>query len=477
MDKKKNPLDMYQQVWDETKAQKQPWRTALNNYQQAYTQMKQQGIMPSTNAPSQVSVETPQETRSLAPNARVKQVQRSNAETVAPTETQASETQVSEPQASETKERPILTGTGNSSLSAPEGLENDQMSGFRGWANDINKYYGGNILTYDPSTLDAEGKKKYYEDYGLYNTVYSAISNYDAEVLAEQKKAKEAAEYANTRRLLMERYLPETIRAMGYANTGLAADAMTGIDAAYQNYALNAKENANEAQNDAMRRYQQAVSDYQAGKVAEQKKAQEEKMQAQEGEYSTYLAAIMDDPSFDTKQLDTALAIGNISQSQYDALIAKYNEVAKAPAPTENEGMKTLQITDMLDQSGIDMAGKTVQFVEGGWTSEGFDKEGFTPAELASYSQSILERHNDTDSDALDEVLELVSAGKKIPNGTIFDINEGKGVDLIVYWNGRFYPVKEVETQASASEEETSASAKGKTATSNAILENGKQIN
>ena len=195
MDKKKNPLDMYQQVWDETKAQKQPWRTALNNYQQAYTQMKQQGIMPSTNAPSQVSVETPQETRSLAPNARVKQVQRSNTETVAPTagtvsaptEAQASEAQASEAQASEPKERPILTSTGNDSLFTPR--ENDQMSGFRGWGNDINNYYfnkyGAGIMDIDPSNIDnAEDRKKYFEDYGLYNTVQSALSNYDAEVLA-----------------------------------------------------------------------------------------------------------------------------------------------------------------------------------------------------------------------------------------------------------------------------------------------------
>lgn len=466
MDKKKNPLDMYQQVWDETKAQKQPWRTALNNYQQAYTQIKQQGIMPSTNAPSQVSVETPQETRSLAPNARVKQVQRTNAETVAPTtgstptETQASEAQVSEPQASETKERPILTGTGNAFLSAPEGLKNDQMSGFRGWANDINKYYGGNILTYDPSGLDAEGKKKYYEDYGLYTTVSSALSNYDAEVLAEQKKAKEAEEYANTRRLLMERYLPETIRAMGYANTGLAADAMTGIDAAYQNYALNAKENANEAQNDAMRRYQQAVSDYQAGKVAEKQAQEEEKMQAQEGEYNTYLAAIMDDPSFDTKQLDTALAIGNISQSQYDALMAEYTNKrnAEKEAANANPDMTGIgyqgvhehqlegkfQITvDQITHEDDDIVGDAAKILDNGWGDivQGLPK-GLSADMLEQYAGDILKKEGLTDASYIADAIAATKRPNGVTNGKIFDLNVGKGELYVIYINGYFYPIE-----------------------------------
>jgi hypothetical protein len=341
-------------------------------------------------------------------------------------------------------------GTGNNSLFAPR--ENDQMSGLRGWAKGINDYYGGNILTYDPSSLDAEGKKKYYEDYGLYTTVSSAISNYDAEVLAEQKKAQEAEEYANTRRLLMERYLPEMIRSMGYANTGLAADALTGINASYDNYALNARESAAENTNAAMKRYQQAIADYQAGQVANKQAEDTTLTQAQETEYKNYLAGILNDPSFDTKQLDTALELGNISKSQYEDLMTKYDEKSAAdaavPTDTDSDGNTTLKkitISKTQDQSGIDMADKTVEFIEGGWKSQGLDKEGLTAEELAMYSRSILARHNTMDSQDLDEVIAIVASGKKIPNGTIFDINDGKGKDLIVYWNGRFYPVEEVE--------------------------------
>ena len=457
---KRDPFRELKDGWDAIKNQKQPWRSALNNYQQAYTEMKAQGIMPSPNTASPMQTDAaaqPNVELGKPAMTRRKGIQRANAENVvtetpAITESATIETPTQTLTGTETNaQRPALVRD-YSSLTAPKDLQNDRMSGYRTWLNDINNYYGGNILGVDPTTLSPEKQKKYYEDYGLFNTIYSAVSNYDSEVLDEQRKAKEAEEYASTRRSLMEKYLPTTIRAMGYANTGLAADALTDIDAAYANYALGAKENANQNMSDFASRYQQAISDYQAQQVANKQAEAQSLNAAQETEYKNYLAGILNDPSFDTKQLDTALTLGNISESQHKDLMTKYDEKSAAdaavPTDTDSDGNTTLKkitISKTQDQSGIDMADKTVEFIKGGWKSQGLDKEGLTAEELAMYSRSILARHNTMDSQDLDEVIAIVASGKKIPNGTIFDINDGKGKDLIVYWNGRFYPVKEVE--------------------------------
>ena len=466
MDKKKNPLDMYQQVWDETKAQKQPWRTALNNYQQAYTQMKQQGIMPSTNAPSQVNVETPQETRSIAPNAKVKTVQKLNE---APTTETVAEEKVETPTSdtiTETKvERPSANFNSYASLNAPDTLKNDQMSGYRPWMNDINNYYktkyGAGIMDIDPSDIDnAEDRKKYFEDYGLFNTIYSAVANYDAEALAEQKKAQEAEEYANTRRLLMERYLPEMIRSMGYANTGLAADALTGINASYDNYALNARETAAANTNAAMSRYQQAIADYQAGQVANKQAEDTAITQAQEAEYKNFKAGILDDPTFDTKQLDTALALGNITEDQYNALMHEYD----TKRTEEKEGANKMPSMDGIGYQGVhnlrdqgkfqiteeqitheddDIVGDSAKIPEGGWGSivQGLPT-GLSADMLEQYAGDILKKEGLTDASYIADAIAATKRPNGVTNGKIFDLNVGKGELYVIYIDGYFYPLE-----------------------------------
>ncbi len=89
-----------------------------------------------------------------------------------------------------------------------------------------------------------------------YDRIYK---NWQSQANAEYNRAAEAAEafalkkkgQANTRRATMEKYVPETLRAMGLANNGLAADALLGLDANYTNYILQALAAEEEAKNEA----------------------------------------------------------------------------------------------------------------------------------------------------------------------------------------------------------------------------------
>lgn len=78
-----------------------------------------------------------------------------------------------------------------------------------------------------------------------YNSIYD--SNISAANSAYARLKEEAERQAlikkgqaRTRQITMEKYVPETLRAMGLKNNGLAADALIGIDNNYTNYLMQA---------------------------------------------------------------------------------------------------------------------------------------------------------------------------------------------------------------------------------------------
>ena len=86
----------------------------------------------------------------------------------------------------------------------------------------INALYGGDITKWDNKNaytayMDDLNEVKYIDSL---NKAYTA--SMDAAKDAEQRKTQ----YVDTRRMLMQKYLPDTLQAQGLANTGYVADTL-----------------------------------------------------------------------------------------------------------------------------------------------------------------------------------------------------------------------------------------------------------
>ena len=162
---------------------------------------------------------------------------------------------------------------------------------------ELAKNYGGDFSTFDSSTLDEAGKAQYDADYASYmalqdankaidtqylgninqwnnNTAYgdfmadlgyiNTVDSYNKGLAESQEKAaqaeREKTQYAENRRILMEKYLPETLNAMGLANTGLTADAILRMENNYNQYVLGAKSERANAEQDALQGYRDALT-------------------------------------------------------------------------------------------------------------------------------------------------------------------------------------------------------------------------
>lgn len=157
----------------------------------------------------------------------------------------------------------------------------------------INALYGGNIMNYN-SGADV------YADWNRDVKSINTIDGYNA-ALEESKKIAQDTEsrklqYADTRRQLMEKYIPETLMAQGIANTGYTADALLKAENNYNQYALGAMSERANAEQNALQSYQDAVRDFKA-KQSEQAytdflKQQERENQQQQTESALYSNAI-----------------------------------------------------------------------------------------------------------------------------------------------------------------------------------------
>ena len=142
-----------------------------------------------------------------------------------------------------------LTGTANNSpyISQSNGISSSYVGGGAGGGGGLPK-----TETIIPD-FGESGKSEYvytgpnYMDQlrSAYNSIYN--SNIDAANSAYARLKEEAERQAlikkgqaRTRQITMEKYVPETLRAMGLKNNGLAADALIGIDNNYTNYLMQA---------------------------------------------------------------------------------------------------------------------------------------------------------------------------------------------------------------------------------------------
>lgn len=122
----------------------------------------------------------------------------------------------------------------------------------------INAIYNGDITKWD----NKNAYTLYMND--LNEATYVNSLN---DALAKQMEAAEEAErkkvqYAEIRRMLMEKYLPDTLQAQGLANTGYVADTLLKMENNYNQYALGAMNERAQTEQDAMQEYQTALQTY-----------------------------------------------------------------------------------------------------------------------------------------------------------------------------------------------------------------------
>lgn len=218
---------------------------------------------------------------------------------------------------------------GYESLTADSRITNDAMSGWRTQLGTMNGNYqytdeNGNLIAdirgYGNSAAfkeaDVTKQNQYYTDLANFNALYNNVAGYDADYLKEAEKAKQAEEYANTRRMLMERYMPETLAAMGYANTGLAGDAVLKINNKYDNYILNAQKEASDNQSDLMTTYREKAMEIESGINAEKQGV----LKAQQELYNEYLEKIYNGEGLDSVAVEAAVQLGALTPEQRDEL-------------------------------------------------------------------------------------------------------------------------------------------------------------
>ena len=136
------------------------------------------------------------------------------------------------------------------------------------------KKWGNDIYAFD-----AYANKDKYADYGYssaddfmaaYKNDLDYVTRFDTATLAKQE-AEQAAQkaesqklqYADTRRQLMEKYIPETLLAQGIANTGYTADALLKMENTYNQYATNAMNTRAETEQNILKDYQTTLKNMQ----------------------------------------------------------------------------------------------------------------------------------------------------------------------------------------------------------------------
>ncbi len=393
------------------------------------------------------------------------------------------------------------------SLYAPDltNGQTDHMQGWRGTMSAINNKYGGDILGYANTdafnALSSSDKAQYYQDVGYFNNLYNTVNAYDTDITNEQRKAREAEEYANTRQRLMQKYIPETLAAMGYANTGLASDALMSLNNRYENYALDAKQQSEQNQSDLLNQYRKQANNY----MAERSEQELKDLQTGQENYDSLVYSIYSDVGeFNPSLLDAALEMNKITQEQYDKLMGLYNteldkyktetktdkseayknikaEIINSPETfdfsliekcqkvgdiTEEEAAELTELykqenplwqyanglnTWFNDDQGKQLSG-TVTLINGGWGKFIENaSSGLTPDEVWANKDTILAEHNGKSGGKRDNPLyDAVQKAKqgKLQNGAIIDINYGENddkrsdmVSYVIYMNGKFYPV------------------------------------
>lgn len=201
----------------------------------------------------------------------------------------------------------------------------------------INAIYGGDITTWDNKNAYAN----YMSDLSYIQSVDALNNAYTGAVDKAKQSESRAMQYADTRRQLMQKYLPETLMAQGVAHTGYTADALLKAENNYNQYVLGAMGDRAAAEQDAFQSYQDALQGYKTQKAQNDyqvflnRQAQDEQSKAT---YAQFIASI--DEGADMDSLMEQAKNAGLSASQI-ADLQKYSDNAVKKA--QDEAYKFLQ--------------------------------------------------------------------------------------------------------------------------------------
>ena len=286
-----------------------------------------------------------------------------------------------------------------SSLYAPDGMTNDTMSNYRSTMSNLNNTWGGDILGYQNTDafkgLNSSQQNQYYNDRTYFNDLYGNVSAYDSEWNQNQANLKREQEYANTRKMLMQRYMPETLARMGYANTGAAGDAMMKLNNTYDNYAMNAQNNALNNEANIFSQYNNVLQNVENEKMAEE----QEKLKAINDE-KKYIADLG----------------GNYTDAQIDA-----DGYKSGLTPEQIQELKDYR--DSLSGVGTKGSGYNAD------VSINTQAKAFTPDNAPGYilqnmGQSVSTAGKNRQRKFIEDIL-VASKNGQIKDGTLIDFNYG----------------------------------------------------
>jgi hypothetical protein len=312
----------------------------------------------------------------------------------------------------------------------------------------INSMYGGDITKWNKDTAYDE----YMNDLNFINRVDSLNQGYTGAMDAAQKAESRAMQYADTRRQLMQKYIPETLLAQGVANTGYTADALLKAENNYNQYVMgamsdraNAEQNALQSYQDALQTYKmdKAAKDYETFKQQQDKYAQFKtnaidwiengadmdyiKQQASamgitdtkelEDYYNSMLtkaqtevknALLRDIDNLTFEQIEAELREGNISETMANELKGELgkDEFTATDAIFNEDGSKIRN--DKNDRFSVTYNGKKYRFMTGGQVGN-------------------------------DEKAKKYAKAAQLKDGTVFSDKNGK---LYIYKNGNVYIIQ-----------------------------------
>ncbi len=193
--------------------------------------------------------------------------------------------------------------------------------------NQINAMYNGDITKWNNKTAYDD----YMSDVEYINNIDSLNNAYNAKMESAKKAEQQQVQYMDTRRMLMQKYMPETLLAQGIANTGYTADALLKAENNYNRSIQNAMAERQATEQGALQAYQSALRDFQksqAEKAYEEFKtaqAQDEETKAGQKQLYTYYKDTMKDGTISLKDIEDDKKEGNISEEQYEELKAEHD--------------------------------------------------------------------------------------------------------------------------------------------------------
>ncbi len=318
---------------------------------------------------------------------------------------------------------------------------NDRALNDRKTLKSIADKYGGAIYSVDTTTMSNAEYKQYEKDLAAYQALYGNIEDYDREMYNTELEEREKKAFAEYQRLLTQKYLGDTLNAMGLANTGAGANVALQLNAQYDNDIKDIQNSVGQSRNEVYAYYKDALDKFNA----QQRETELAEQNTQRENYNTFYNSISEgDPDFDLSLLDSALKAGDINQAQYDRLKSKYeeeNQKLKESTDIWSTGVniKDTLLSDYIDEAH-DIIGKNLKIKGDGIAAKDirWDEE---EVNVARWAAGAINNKNGAQRKRV-ETIKLAALNGELPNGTVVDFNYGGGSDYYLYMGGYFYKLE-----------------------------------